>query len=137
MRNLLLLVVFIPALHACSEISDPVIRDAYAALDGAYATDVKPADATYTQCAYKLIQSRHVVRCGVSFGGTELVQLGYWELERQGNSFAAYAMNGKALSALERITRQGSTSITAYPRAFGSGAGRQPFDIAVTSEAFK
>lgn len=132
--------VFICALTACSDpsgIGDPVIQSGYAALDGAYATDVKPGDAKFTQCEYALVGSRHIARCGVSFGGPQLAQLGYWEIERNGDSFVLYAMNGRALAALDRITRPGSTSTTAYPSAFASGQGRVPLDVSKAAAAFK
>lgn len=77
------------------------------------------------------------MRCGISYGSTQLAQVGYWEVEQQGEAFIAYAMNGKALAALDRINRPGSHSTTTYPGAFKSGAGRSTLDIEKTSEAFK
>ncbi len=122
---------------ACSDLSDPAIKPGYNALDEAYVMDVKPVDASFTNCRYGLVDSRHVVRCGISYGSTQLAQIGYWEVEPQGAAFVAYAMNGKALAALDRITRPGSHSATAYPGAFKSGVGRAPLDIAKVNDAFK
>lgn len=121
----------------CSEIPDQAAAQGFAAIDGAYASDVKPAGASYTQCRYGFVSSRHVVRCGISFGGTELAQVGYWEIETQGDAFVVFAMNGKALSALDRITRPGSLSSAAYPGAFQSGRGRAPLDIAKVNEIIR
>lgn len=134
-RIALAALVFMAA--GCSDISDSSIRQGYEALDGAYVSDVKPANASFTECRYGLVDSRHVVRCGISFGGTQLAQVGYWEIERQGEAFIAYAMNGKALSALDRITRPGALSTTAYPGAFKSGSGRNPLDIPRVNESIK
>lgn len=133
-------IALVVAIAGCSDpsgITDPIIQSAYAALDGAYATDVKPSDAKFTQCRYALLGTRHIARCGTSFGGTQLAQLGYWEIERQGDSFALYAMNGKALAALDKIARPGSTSSAAYPGAFKSGQGRSPLDMAKAGATFK
>lgn len=121
----------------CSEISDQAAAQGFAAIDGAYASDVKPVDASYSQCKYGLVSSRHVVRCGISFGGSELAQVGYWEIETQGDAFVIFAMNGKALTALDRITRPGTLSSTAYPGAFQSGRGRLPLDIVKVNEIIK
>lgn len=99
------------------------------ALDMAYVMDVKPADAKFTNCRYGVVDARHVVRCGVSYGSLQLAHVGFWEVDAQGAAAVVYAMNGKALAALDRITRPGSHSSTAYPGAFKSGAGRRPLDI--------
>lgn len=126
------------AVFGCSEsISDPTVRQGFAALDEAYVMDVKPADAKFTNCAYGLVDSRHVVRCGISYGGTQLAQIGYWEIEPNDARFTVYAMNGKALAALERVTRPGAHSTTNFPGAFKSGAGRSPFDISKVNEVLK
>lgn len=124
-------------MSACGQGRSPLASQALDVLDGAYASDVTPADAKFTQCAYKLASERHIVRCGLSFGGAELAQIGYWEIVGNDASFSVYAMNGKALAALDRITRPGAISSTAYPGAFKSGAGRTPLDMAKVSAAFK
>ncbi len=121
----------------CSGISHPIAKQGLEALNAAYVIDVKPAGAKFTRCDYGLIDSRHVVRCGISYGSTQLAQVGYWEVEQQGEAFIAYAMNGKALAALDRINRPGSHSTTTYPSAFKSGAGRSPLDIEKATEAFQ
>ena len=60
----------------CAEsISDPIVRQGFSALDEAYVLDVKPADAKFTNCAYGMVDSRHVVRCGISYGSTQLHKL--------------------------------------------------------------
>lgn len=107
------------------------------ALDEAYVMDVKPVDAKFTNCSYGLVDSRHIVRCGISYGSTQLAHVGYWEVEPKDGGFIAHAMNGKALAALDRITRAGSHSSTNYPGAFKSGAGRSPLDIAQVNETIK
>lgn len=136
-RQAAIAVTILLTVSACSDIAEPAINSGYNALDEAYVMDVKPADASFTKCRYGFIESRHVVRCGISYGSTQLAGVGYWELEPQGASFVAYAMNGKALSALDRINRPGSHSITAYSGAFKSGAGRAPLDTQKIEEAFK
>ena len=133
----LVLVVALVLIAACSDISDPATRPGYNALDEAYVMDVKPADASFTNCRYGLVDSRHVVRCGISYGGTQLAQVGYWEIELNGAGFTAYAMNGKALAALDRINRPGSYSSKTYPGAFKSGVGRSPLEIEKIREAIK
>lgn len=104
----------------CSEPSDPIVKEGFEALDTAYVIKVKPQDASFTKCAYKALESQHVVRCGISFGSTELAQKGFWEIETSSGKFVAYAMNGKALSALEKIGASDQ---------FKSGAGRAPLNI--------
>lgn len=130
-------VAFIALVLFASGCSDAPPAPGYSALDEAYVMDVKPADASFTNCRYGLVDSRHVVRCGISYGGTQLAQVGYWEIELNGAGFTAYAMNGKALTALDRISRAGSHSSASYPGAFKSGAGRAPLDIAKLNEVIK
>lgn len=136
MRPLLLPLIAL-AIVACSDGIPPQIQKGFDALDGAYATDVKPGDAAYTQCKYAHVGAHHVVRCGTSNGGAELANIGYWEIEPTGDAFALYAMNGKALAALARITRPGAISTKGYPGAFRSGSGRTPLDIPEAAKAFK
>lgn len=139
MKKLLPAALLLLGLFAgCSdEISDPAVRQGFDALYGAYVMDVKPADANHSNCTYALVDSRHVARCGIAYGGTTLAQIGYWEIESQGNALTIYAMNGKALSALDRITRPGAHSGTAHPGTFKSGAGRTPLDIEKVNAAIK
>jgi hypothetical protein len=101
--------------------SDPVVKKGVEALELAYVTNVKSDDASFTKCEYRLVGDRHIARCGISFGSTELAQLGYWEIEKNGENAIMYAMNGKALRALEKIGESGE---------FKSGAGlRASLDI--------
>jgi hypothetical protein len=81
---------------------------------------VKPENASHTKCAYRLVDTRHVIKCGISFGSTELSRIGLWEIDISSGKFIAYAMNGKALSALNKIGE--STE-------FKSGAGRAQLNI--------
>lgn len=111
----------------CSGSSDPIVKEGFDALDTAYVLKVKPQDAAFTKCAYKLVESRHVIRCGISFGSTELSQKAYWEIETNGGKFVAYAMNGKAISALEKIGAS---------EQFKSGAGRTSLNIQNAEAAF-
>lgn len=104
----------------CSGPSDPIVKEGFEALDTVYVLKVKPQDASFTKCAYKALESRHLVRCGISFGSTELAQKGFWEIETSSGKFVAYAMNGKALSALEKIGASDQ---------FKSGAGRTSLNI--------
>ncbi|UUE94849.1 hypothetical protein [Comamonas thiooxydans] len=117
-------------LTGCSPSLDPAIRDAVNALDEAYVMDVKPADASFTNCSYAQVETRHVMRCGISYGSTQLANVGYWEIEQQGSAFSVYAMNGKALAALDKITLAGTHSSTNYPGKFKGGQGRSPLDMA-------
>ena len=124
-------------LYCLSASSDPVISEAVGTLGSAYASDAKPADAKFTQCSYAQVNARHVARCGISYGGNELAQRGYWEIERSGSAYVLYAMNGKALSALDKITAPGSLTSKAYPGVFKSGQGRAPLDAAKIDQAIK
>lgn len=136
-RNITIVFLFsLLALTAHAQ-KDKVIRNAFDSLDGAYASDVKPHDAVYTQCTYAQIEKRHVARCGISYGGNQLTHIGYWEIERQGDSYLIYAMNGKALSALDKINHPGSLSSVAEPGVFKNGQGRTPFDIQQISRIFE
>lgn len=119
MKKLLLCFLAISA-AGCSGSSDPVVKEGFEALDSAYVLKVKPQDAAFTKCAYKALGNRYIVRCGISFGSTELGQKGFWEIENNSGKFVAYAMNGKALSVLEKIGASDQ---------FKSGAGRTPLDI--------
>mgnify|MGYP006193434751 CR=1 FL=1 len=100
----------------CSGPSDPVLQKGLEALEIAYIVKVKPQDASFTRCEYRLVDNRHVVKCGISFGSPELAQVGYWEIDGSSGSAVAYAMNGKALSALEKIGESAE---------FKSGAGNR------------
>ncbi|QMV73608.1 hypothetical protein HS961_12650 [Comamonas piscis] len=124
--------------HAAKD-NAPSIKAAVSALDEAYVMDVKPADAKYTNCKQGQLESRHIVRCGIGFslGSTSLAQVGYWEVVMQGDSYTIYAMNGKALTALDRINRGGSYSSATYPGAFKSGQGRTPLDIQQAAKAIQ
>lgn len=113
---------------ACSGPTDPSVKNGLDALEVAYILKVKPQDASYTKCVNKMIESRHVVRCGISFGSTELVQKGLWEIDASDGQFVVYAMNGKALSALEKISDADK---------FRSGVGRTPFNTLAVEKAFE
>jgi len=121
----LIIVVFV---MGCSDSSDPVVGKGIEALDLAYIMRVKPQDASFTKCEYRLVDNRHLVRCGISFGSSELAKVGYWEIDSSSGSAVAYAMNGQALSALERIGESNE---------FKSGAGNRPsLDIQRVRVAF-
>ncbi|WP_146114981.1 hypothetical protein [Malikia spinosa] len=77
---------------------------------------------------YSLVDSRHVVRCGISFGSPELAQKGYWEIESNNGIPIIYAMNGKALSALDKM---------GYSEIFKAGNGRSPLNITKIDELLK
>ncbi len=121
------LCLFAISAAGCSGPSDPLVKQAYDALDAAYVLKVKPQDASFTKCVYKAIEGRHIVRCGISFGSTELIRKGFWEVETESGQFVVYAMNGKALTALEKI---------GISEQFKSGVGRTPLDIQNASLAF-
>ncbi len=122
---------------ACSEATDVNIKHGFYVLDTGYSSDVQPPEAKYSHCDYTLLDSRHVARCGFSFGRHELEQVGYWELEKKGEKVAVYAMNGEAQAALAKLTAPGSLSVDAYPDAFHSGADRPPLDISRVDQALK
>lgn len=124
--------------HAAKD-NATLIKEAVSALDEAYVMDVKPADAKYTNCKHGQLESRQIVRCGIGFslGSTDLAQIGYWEVDVQGDTYTIYAMNGKALSALERINRGGSYSSSTYPGAFKTGQGRTPLDMKQAAKAIQ
>jgi len=112
----------------CSGPSNPVVEKGFEALDVAYVMKVKPQNASFTKCKYRLVDNRHLVRCGISFGSPELAQIGYWEIDDSTGTAVAYAMNGKALSALEKIGESNQ---------FKSGAGnRQNINIQSAEVAF-
>lgn len=118
------------SLGACSSGSDPVVSKAFLALDAAYASDVKPQDASFTKCTAGEVKSRHVALCGISYGADELAQVGAWEIVQEDGKFAVYAMNGKALQALDKMTKQGSLTASAYPGVFSPGTSRPVLDVA-------
>ena len=60
------------------------------------------------------MQSRHVAICGISYGAESLAQVGVWEVVQTDGHFTVYAMKGKALQALDKMTRTGSLTATAY-----------------------
>lgn len=122
---------------ACSDSGSNPIDEGFGVLTGAYASDVKPADAKYTLCKYAQLDGRHVARCEVSYGGTETTQRGYWEVTAQSDSYTIYAMNGKALTALDKINATTSLTSKAYPGVFKSGHGRPPLDVAKVDQAIK
>lgn len=49
-------------ISGCSGPSDPTIKKGLEALDLAYIVKVKPSDAAFTKCEYRLFVERHVVR---------------------------------------------------------------------------
>lgn len=120
--------IFAASIVGCSGPSDPVVKQGLDALELAYIMKVKPNDASFTKCEYRLLDNRHVVRCGISFGSTQLAQVGYWEIVNDSGKAIVYAMNGKALSALEKAGESDD---------FKSGAGlRQSLDIQSAEVAF-
>lgn len=89
--------------------------------------ELKPADASFAKCKYIEFEGRHIAQCGFSFGSTSLEKVGFWELINNHDQPDAYAINGNALRALEKI---GSY------KEFKSGAGqRPPLDIAKIKSA--
>lgn len=109
------------ALVGCAGPSDPVIDKALKQLEYAYVIELKPADASFAKCKYMEFEARHVAQCGFSFGSTSLEKVGFWELINQNGQPQAFAMNGNALRALEKI---------GFYKEFKSGAGqRPPLDI--------
>lgn len=113
----------------CSAHADSVVTRGFSALANAYASDVKPSDAAFTQCTTGAVQSRHVAVCGISYGAETLAQVGVWEVVPANGQFAVYAMNGKALQALGKMTRAGSLTAVAYPGVFNAGNTRPVLDI--------
>jgi hypothetical protein len=71
-------------------------------LELAYIQHVK-GNAASVRCAAAEYQGRYFVQCGLNFGGPELAQNGLWEAAERNGALALYAMNGKALRALEKI----------------------------------
>jgi len=124
-----LLITITVILFGCDSVpTDPVIGKAAEELELAYITHVKPPDASFVECGYRQFEERHIVKCGVSFGSTKTAMNGFWEVVNNGGTATTYAMNGKALQALEHIGT--SASIT-------SGAGIRPFlDIGQAERAF-
>lgn len=125
------------AVTACSEVTDPNIKHGFYALDTGYSSDVQPPGALYSHCDHALLNSRHVARCGFSFGRHELEQVGYWEIEKRGDKVAVYAMNDQAMAALAKLMNAGSLSVDAYPGTFQPGTGRPPLDFSKIDEAVK
>lgn len=128
MKKFIVATILVLAVTACSQINDPTIKQGFEALELAYITKVKPENASYTKCVYSLVDSRHVVRCGISFGSPELAQKGYWEIESHNGDPIIYAMNGKALAALDRME---------YSEIFKAGNGRSPLNITKIEELLK
>lgn len=67
MKKLLLYFYVISTILGCSGSgpSDPMVKEGFEALDTAYVLKVKPQDASFTKCAYKKLEDRHVARCGI------------------------------------------------------------------------
>lgn len=120
--------IFIIFTAGCSGPSDPVAKQGFEALELAYVIKVKPQDAAFTKCAYRFLENRHVVRCGISYGSPELAQKGFWEIDISSGKPIAYALNGKALSALGRIGESNE---------FKSGVGRPSLNIENAEIAFE
>jgi len=111
-----------------SDISDPVIKQGYDALELAYITKVKPENASYAGCAYLEMEGRHLARCGISYGSRDLGNKGVWEITSEGGKFVIYTMNGKALTALEKISES---------EEFRKGHGRPYLDISKANDLFE
>jgi len=127
-KKLLLLLAL--TLQGCEGVpTDPVIDNAKDALTAAYIQHIKSQDYTYVKCDYRLIDARNIVRCGISAGGSTMIKKAYWEIVKAEDGYiTTYAMNGKALSALDLIVNTGE---------YKSGAGvRQPLDIASVEKVF-
>lgn len=121
MKKVLALACFaVNALSGCSGPADSLAKKGLETLDAAYVLRVKPENAAFTRCEYQLYEGLHVVRCGISFGSTELAQKGFWEIDVSSGVPVLYAMNGKALAALEKI---------GVSEEFKSGVGRESLDI--------
>lgn len=130
--------MLLASVAACSDGMDFTVKQGFKTLEQAYVTEVKPAqNAEFSRCTYAQFEGRHIAQCGVSFGATQLANVGYWEIEVSGQAYSIYAMNGKALAALEHINKKISLSEANAPAVFKSGAGRTPLDVAKVSAAFK
>lgn len=124
-----MLLLLAGALQSCDDMpADPAIDNAKDALELAYIQRVKPPEASFVKCVYRLIDNRDIVRCGISFGTTKTEKNGYWEMVSENGHVTGYAMNGKALRALDSI---GSSN------EFKSGAGvRTPLNTENTEKVF-
>lgn len=72
----------------------------------AYIQYVKP-DGVPVSCNYREIEQRHFAVCGLNYGAAQLAQRGLWEIVAAGSDYTIYALNGKALSALDKIGEGG------------------------------
>jgi len=69
----------------------------------AYINRVKDQRASFVRCSQREFESRFFYRCGISYGGTALANNGLWEAAADNGRLVLYAMNGKALAALDKI----------------------------------
>lgn len=86
-------------------------------LEFAYIENVKSKDSLFIKCSeINKYEHRFFYECGESYGNSELANKGVWEAAAsEDGQLVLYAMNGKALRALEKIGES---------KEFRSGQGR-------------
>ena len=85
------------------EALEKLVEPASDVLTLAYINRVKDQRASFVRCAQREFESRFFYRCGISYGGTALANNGLWEATADNGRLVLYAMNGKALAALDKI----------------------------------
>lgn len=89
------------------EALEKLVEPANDILTLAYIERVKDQNASFVRCSQRKFENRFFYRCGISYGGTVLANNGLWEAAADNGKLVLYAMNGKALTALDKIGESG------------------------------
>lgn len=100
---------FLLALFSCApspESTAPAldVAEATATLTSAYLQEVNP-DGRHgsVRCDHKAVDSQNFVLCVYPSAGADPIHRGLWIAEQNGSSLKFYAVNGKALTALDKL----------------------------------
>lgn len=80
-----------------------VIQNGHGVLKLAYTMKVEPQDAYSKICNYTKFEKRHLVLCGINYGGPGIAYRAYWEILNEKNKWSLLAMNDQAISDLKKI----------------------------------
>jgi hypothetical protein len=122
----------IPFRMAYEEPASDVIQNGYGVLNLAYTTKIQPEDAYSKICNYTKIEKRHLVLCGINYGGPGIAYQAHWEILNEKGKETLLAMNGQAISDLKKIV----TDVDDYFKKEGNfrvGTSERP---AIPSTAF-
>ena len=116
------------AARRAQKILKEIVDPARNTLELAYIQLVKDESASHISCREAEFSNRFFIRCGVAYGSPDTANNGVWEAAESNGQLVLYAMNGKALRALDKIGESAE---------FQKGHSRPPVDTVALSEKFE